>query len=84
MELMLIELVTKFPFMSAVIMIMGVFRVIFKPTMTWISQVVEATPTKKDDEFWAKVQASSIYKKVSWFVDYLLSIKLPQAPVKQA
>ena len=72
-----LDLITSNPNLSVVLTVIGFFRVIFKPLMTLIEKVVEATPTKSDDERLAKIKESKVYKGVAWVVDYLLPVKLP-------
>ncbi len=77
MEALLAGLVAKYTWMVVVVLIIGIFRMVFKPLMAVIKAVVAATPSTKDDEVVAKVESSSVYKGLCWVVDYLLSIKLP-------
>jgi hypothetical protein len=58
---------------------MGTFRLIMKPIMLCIEQVVTTTPTQSDDAFWAKIKASKPYKWFTIALDYIASIKLPKA-----
>lgn len=76
-EPILIELVSKYPIVSAVLMIMGVCRLILKPTMVWLKAVAAATPTPKDDLLVEQVEGSKIYKGLVWLLDYVFSLKLP-------
>lgn len=78
MEQMLTDLVHNYPMAVTFVMLLGVFRSIFKPIMTAIHAIVEATPTKADDLVLDEVERSRAYKAMAWIVDYLLSIKLPQ------
>jgi hypothetical protein len=79
MEQILVELVAKYPVIASIIGVVGVFRLVFKPAVSFARTVVTATPTKKDDEVMDKVEASGVYKGIVWVVDYLTSIKLPGA-----
>lgn len=78
MEAFIASLAAKYPWALIVVSVIGTFRVLFKPTMTYIETVVASTETKVDDNFLASLKESKIYKGISWVVDYLLSIKLPQ------
>ena len=83
MEQLIAELVMKYPSVMAVVVVLGIFRMVFKPLVTTYQAYVDATPGKEDDERFEEIKSSSAYKSVSWFVDYLLSIKLPQAKPKK-
>ena len=82
MEQLIAELVMRYPSLMAVVVILGIFRAIFKPIVTAYQAYVEATPGKEDDEKFEEIKNSSAYKSISWFVDYLFSIKLPKAKPK--
>lgn len=58
--------------------VMGALRVCFKPLMVFVEAVVGQTPTKSDDEWLAKVKISKSYKILSFVLDYVASVKLPQ------
>ena len=61
-----------------VLLWVGVLRLVFKPTFTYLKVVVDATPSKKDDSYLEFIIDSKIYKSVSWTLDFLGSIKLPK------
>lgn len=77
MEYMLSTLAADHPWLFTIFTIIGVLRVIFKPLMSLLKQVVDTTPTTKDDEFYNQLIDSQAYKAIAWGVDYLASIKLP-------
>ena len=77
MEAFLIELVSKYPVAASVIGVIGTARVIFKPIMTGVQAWVANSPSKKDDELLAKVEANGIYKAFLWVLDFAFSIKKP-------
>ncbi len=64
------------------VMVLGVFRSIFKPTMLLLEAYVLATPSKNDDEKLAGFKSSKAYATIVWIVDYLASIKLPKPQAK--
>jgi hypothetical protein len=70
-------IVSQYPILATVLMAIGVFRLVFKPLMTFIHAVVAATPTPADDAAVAQFEAGPIYKALAWFVDFAFSIKLP-------
>lgn len=60
----------------------GALRVAFKPTMSWLHSVVDATPTDRDNAILAKVEASKAMKTFAWLLDLLTSIKVgPSKPI---
>jgi len=73
-----IEFVSKYPQLSVVFLVMGVFRAVFKPALLLAEKYVEATPSKDDDEKLAAFKQSKAYQVLSFLADYLLSIKLPK------
>lgn len=77
MEAFLIELATKYQVIMTICIVVGIFRLVFKPLVAIIKAVVVYTPSPKDDVIVAQVEASKVYKTVLWVIDYLLSIKLP-------
>jgi hypothetical protein len=72
------NLVVQFPWLATFFMVVGVIRIVVKPLMALIKSVVEATPSKADDELVAKVEQNAIYKGFVFVIDWLFSIK----PVK--
>lgn len=70
----------KYGALAQVLMIMGIARLCMKPIMTAIGEVVKVTPSTKDDDLVAKILVSPWYKGVCFALDFILSIKLPQAP----
>ena len=67
-----------YPWLVSAIAIVGTFRLVIKPIMTAIEQIVAATPTKKDDEVLEDVKKSKAYEWFIFVVDWLTSIKLPK------
>lgn len=73
----IIEMAGKYPQLTILFVVMGVFRSVFKPLCSFLRVVADATPTKADNELLDKFQDSKVYKALAWFADYLLSVKLP-------
>jgi len=78
MELILTELAVSMPWLIDVIFWIGLSRLIMKPIMTAVQEVINLTPTVKDDEVLAKILESKIYKGIVFALDYVASIKLPK------
>jgi len=67
-----------------VAMVMGSIRIVMKPVMVCLKAIAAATETKKDDELIEQVEASKAYKTISFLLDWVLSVKLPEKkPVEQ-
>lgn len=65
-------------FVVKLLVFMGAMRICMKPLMVFIETVIKQTPTQIDDEWLAKIQTSKWYKILSFVLDYVASIKLPQ------
>lgn len=78
MDVVLSTLLSKYPVLSTILAIIGGFRVIFKPLMTYIEAKVAESPSKEDDKKLEAVEKSGLYKAVAFILDYTASIKLPK------
>jgi hypothetical protein len=58
--------------------IVGFFRMFFKPLTSLITTYIKFTPNVVDDEIWGQITNSTTYKMFVYFIDWLLSIKLPK------
>lgn len=74
----LIDFLSKYPALLNVILVMGTARMIFKPLMVFIQEVVNVTPSTKDNEIFEAIKANPIYKGFAFLLDYVGSIKLPK------
>jgi len=74
----LIPFLTSNPHLAVLLSIMAVSRAVFKPACSLIQIYVDTTPSKTDNETWAKIKESKQFKAVSYAVDFLFSIKLPK------
>lgn len=72
----IIFLAMKFPVAMAIVVFMGSARLFFKPVMSFIHGIVEATPSKNDDLKLSVVESSKAFKAFAWVIDLLASIKL--------
>lgn len=73
-----LDFIAANPNLAGILVILGVFRAIFKPIMTLLHTYVESTPSKSDNEKLEKFKQTKTYQFLVWFVDYLTSIKLPK------
>jgi hypothetical protein len=60
-----------------VLLAMSMLRLIFKPLMHYLADYIASTPSHFDDEIYAQVTSSAIYRTLSFALDLLASIKLP-------
>ena len=66
------------PQFAIFILVIGIFRTVFKPTMELSEAVVSVTPTKTDDTLVESVKTNKWYLMFVWVIDYLTSVKLPK------
>jgi hypothetical protein len=78
LEPLLFEYASKYPVLLTILIVMASFRIFFKPLMEIFKGVVDLTPSKKDDEFYAKMLDHKAYKTVAFLIDWFASIKLPK------
>ncbi len=67
----------QYPVVASVLMVIGVLRVVMKPTFTFLREFVLATPGTGDDELLAKVEASKPLQWALYILDWFGSVKLP-------
>lgn len=78
MEALLLDLITKYPAIASVFIVIGILRAVFKPLMTLLEKYVEATPNESDNELLQKILSSKVYAAIQYLLDYTASIKLPK------
>ena len=71
----LVSLVSQYPVVSTVFLVMGSARAIMKPLFALARVVVEQTESKKDDEILDQVEQSKVTKTIQFVLDYAFSIK---------
>lgn len=76
------EIALKAPWVYQVVFYIGLVRLFMKPLMTFVQEVVNLTPSTKDNELLDAVLDSKIYKGITWVLDYFASLKLPQKKVE--
>lgn len=64
------------PAFATVLMIVGLFRVLFKPLIAMVDAYVNYTENKTDDKMFKDFLASPFYSTIVFILDYLASIKL--------
>lgn len=76
MELFIAGIAAKYPIVLTILSIMGMARLILKPLMTFLNEMVVVTETTKDNEILEKVEKSKAYKGVLFVLDYAFSLKI--------
>lgn len=76
----IIELIIQYPKAAAVVAVIGTFRLIFKPFMSFLHEFVNITATKKDNQILEKIEKSKAWKVFIYLLDWFGSIKLPKKP----
>lgn len=72
----IVEFAQKYPFFASFVFVVGILRVINKPLFAAFRAYVSYTPSPKDDVVLDKVEASPIYKGVSFVLDWFASVKV--------
>jgi len=72
---LLLDFAMGYPQVSAILLIVGGARVVFKPIVALAQAYVSATPSLEDDKVLGKVQDHPIFKAVEFVLDYLFSLK---------
>ena len=72
-----VGLVTQYPWLATVLLVIGSLRLLLKPIMLAIEWYTKQTPNPNDDVAVLKFEAGPIYKILSIGLDVLGSIKLP-------
>lgn len=73
----IIGLVTQYPWLATVLLVIGSLRLVFKPVMLGIEWYTKQTPNPNDDVAVLKFEASPLYKVLSIGLDVIGSVKLP-------
>lgn len=79
----ILEWVSQYPFVATTLMVLGVFRLVFKPVMTFLGIYVWITPWKGDDRYLQRVKSSLTYAVIVYALDWFCSIKLPPGDKKE-
>lgn len=73
----------QYPVLLTLFLVLGVFRAIFKPLMSLVEVYVKATGSASQQATLDGFEKSKFYSALVWFVDFLMSVKLPvQQPPK--
>lgn len=70
------SIVTQYPWLATVLIVIGACRVVAKPLMSLAHSFAEYTPTTKDDAIVARVEASWAWRAFCWLLDWTTSMKI--------
>ncbi len=73
----ILGLVTQYPWLSTIVIVIGSLRLVLKPIMLGIEWYAKQTPNPNDDVAVLKFEAGPIYKVLSIGLDWIGSVKLP-------
>lgn len=76
-------LMLQYPILTKIFLVIGLFRILFKPLMSAIQQRVELTVDTEDDAKFRKFMESKWYVILSFLFDLSTSIKLPKVDKKE-
>lgn len=78
------SIVTQYPWLATVLIVIGACRVVAKPLMSLAHSFAAYTTTTKDDAIVAKVEASWAWRAFCWLLDWTASVKIgTQRPTTQ-
>ena len=77
MEDLLASLVIQYPWLAAILVGIGTFRIFFKPIFSAIEKAVADSPSKRDDLILDRAKKSKAFRFMLWLLDFLFSIKVP-------
>jgi hypothetical protein len=76
----LTDMAVKYPVVATIVGVMGTMRLWAKPVFSIVHQVIELTPTKWDDGYWAKgydfLTKNPVGIAIAWGLDWIASIKI--------
>lgn len=75
------EFLLQYPMLIDILIYMSIFRMIFKPLLSFAYRYVKITDTKEDDKWLNSLINSPYFLIVEFILDLLLSIKLPRTTI---
>lgn len=79
---LIVQFLMQNPVALKVMTVLVILRAINKPLFSLLRSYVDATPSKADNEMLDKILASKAYQVVSYILDYVASVKMPQKKVE--
>lgn len=72
----LIDMANNNPQLASVLMVMAIFRVVFKPIFALADAYVQATENKEDDAKLEEIKSSKLVITLAFILDYFASVKI--------
>jgi hypothetical protein len=76
MELVLLQLVEKYPWLVSIILAVGTFRMVLKPIFAAARYYVEQTADPEDDKKLNDIEQSKPVQFLFFILDWLASVKI--------
>lgn len=72
-----LDLFQKFPKLSSILVVIGILRVVMKPTFSYLHTIFEGLNLTAWDQKETAIETSKPVKFLYFLIDYLASVKLP-------
>ena len=66
----------QYPTVAAVLMVVGTLRLVMKPLMSFLNEVVLIIPGDADNQILKNIETSKVYTVLMYILDLLTSIKI--------
>lgn len=77
MEILILDLVQKYPLATGILSILYIFGMVNKPFFAFLHSLANATENNKDNAMLDAVESSRAYKWLAFVLDWAVRIKLP-------
>jgi hypothetical protein len=77
-----INLAQHYPWLATTLLVIGAFRVLFKPVMALLDSYIKANCSPEEYGRLQHFESGPIYKWVSFGLDFIGSVKLPTLGIK--
>lgn len=67
----------QYPVIASILMVIGTLRLIMKPLMTFLNELVIIIPGDTDNQILSSVENSKWFKGLMYVLDWFASIKFP-------
>lgn len=78
LESIIIDLALNYPWVTLVLSVVGLLRLINKPLFAALHAYVMTTPSKNDEILLEKVEKSQAYRWLTFALDWVGSVKVPR------
>jgi len=72
------EFLKEYPIIIEILIWMSIFRMIFKPTLSFVYRYVKMTKTKDDDKWLKSLINNPFFLIFEFILDLTLSVKIPK------